>query len=130
MMKQTGLSGKWTQGDNTINVNVPVMLFQEDGNHIAYVPALDISGYGKTEDEAKSSLAVSLDEYFSYTTNKNTLLADLKAHGWAIKKKTKPFIAPAITDLINKNEYLNDILNQRAYKMDRMDVAMPQYATC
>ena len=106
------------------------MLFEEEGTIIAYIPVLDISGYGMNEDEAKKSLEVSLEEYFSYTVNKNTLFQDLKAHGWTIRKKDKPYIAPEITDLINKNEYLHDIVNTRPYKMNRMDVAMPQYASC
>ena len=129
-MKQVDLSGKWQQGKKTITVNVPVMLFEENGTHIAYIPVLDISGYGKDEKEAHESLQVSLCEYFSYTVNKDTLFQDLKAHGWTIRKKTKPFIAPEITDLINKNEYLHDIVNTRPYRMDRMDIAMPQYADC
>lgn len=128
-MKQTGLSGKWEQGEKTVTVNVPVMLFMESDIHIAYIPVLDISGYGKDEEEAKQSLKISLDEYFSDTHNKNTLLADLKAHGWTIKKKTKPFIAPELSKLLNTNEYLQDIFDSRKYTMDRMDLAMPQYAT-
>lgn len=129
-MKQLDFSGKWQHGKRTITVNVPVMLFEEEGTSIAYIPVLDISGYGMNEDEAKKSLEVSLEEYFSYTVNKNTLFEDLKAHGWTILKKHKPYIAPEITDLINKNEYLHDIVNTRPYKMNRMDVAMPQYASC
>jgi len=129
-MKQVDFSGKWQHGKGTITVNVPVMLFEEDGTCIAYIPVLDISGYGADEDEAKRSLETSLEAYFSYTVNKNTLVEDLKAHGWIIRKQNKPYIAPEITDLINKNEYLHDIVNTRPYKMNRMDVAMPQYASC
>lgn len=130
-MKETGrLSGKWKDGKNTVTVNVPVMFFQEEGTHIAYIPVLDVSGYGLNEEEAKESLNISLSEYFSYTLRKKTLVADLKARGWTILKKTKPFIAPELTDMINKNEYLHDIVNSRAYKMDRMDLAMPQFASC
>ena len=74
-------------------------------------------------------MAFKESEYFQYAINKNTLIADLKAHGWTIKTKTKPFIAPEITDLINKNGYLHDIVNTRPYKMDRMDLPMPQYSS-
>ena len=127
-MKQTGIHGKFADNKNIVTVNLQVMIFLDNGTSIAYIPALDISGYGKTEPEAKSSLEHSLNEYFSYTLAKNTLIKDLKAHNWTIAKKNKPFIAPDITDLIGRNEYLHDILNMRSYKMDRMDVAMPQYA--
>ena len=129
-MKQAGLKGSWNRGNDSIKVAVPVMFFEENGTHIAYIPILDVSGYGESEVEAQESLKYSLDEYFSYTVSKGTLLEDLKAHGWIIKKKTKPFIAPDITDIINKNEYLHNIVNTIPYRMDRMDIAMPQYATC
>ena len=128
-MKQVGLTGKWQEGKNTITVNVPLMIFEENGTHIAYIPVLDISGYGETEQKAHESLQHSLCEYFSYTVNKKTLFDDLRAHGWTIHKKTKPFIAPEITDLLNKNEYPHDILNRRQEKMDRIDVNVPQFST-
>ncbi len=81
-MKHAGLTGKWEEGKNSVIVNLPVMLFEEVDTHIAYIPVLDISGYGKDEEESKRSLAICLNEYFSYTLNKNTFIEDLKAHGW------------------------------------------------
>lgn len=127
-MKRTDLKGKFQNTKATIDIDLAVMIFEENGTQIAYIPALDISGYGKTEVEAKDSLQHCLSEYFSYTTNKNTLIEDLKSHGWTIRKKTKPFIAPAITDLFTKNEYLHNIVNSVPYTMDRMGVKMPQPA--
>ena len=127
-MKEGKLSGNWKNAKNTVSMDLPVMFFEENKVQIAYIPMLDLSGYGKTEKEALESLVESLDNYFSYTTNKDTLVQDLKAHGWTIKKKNKPYVAPELTDLITKNEYLHDIVNKRPYKMDRINVAMPQYA--
>ncbi len=104
------------------------MIFEEEGSTIAYIPVLDLSGYGNGENEAVDSLKVVLDNYFSYTTKKKTLMADLKKHGWGIKKTSKPFVAPEITDILNKNKYLHEIINTRPYKMDRMSVNIPDYA--
>lgn len=126
-MKKVNVSGNWKDGKTTVKVKLPVMLFEEDKVQIAYTPVLDLSGYGKTEAEAFLSLEVVLKEYFSYSIRKNTLIEDLKEHGWTIRKKAKPYIAPELTDLINRNEYLHDIVNTRPYKMQRMDVDMPQY---
>lgn len=130
VMKQIGFTGKWSNETKSIKVNVPVMLFKEDNIFIAYVPVLDISGYGESEDDAKESLNISLDHYFTYTHNKNTLAADLIMHGWVIKRKTKPYIAPEISTLLTKNPYLKDIFDSRKYTMDRMDLSIPQHATC
>lgn len=122
------LQGQWKKGGKTVKMDLPVMVFEEDGIQIAYIPVLDISGYGETEEDATSSLKTAVDEYFTYTINKNTLIQDLRAHGWTVQKKTKPFIAPEITDLINKNEYLHDIVNSKPYSMKRIPVNIPQYA--
>ena len=127
-MKKGNISGDWKQGKNRVTVNLPVMYFEENGVQIAYIPVLDIVGYGNDEKEALDCLSVAIDDYFTYTIRKNTLLEDLKSHGWIIRKKTKPYIAPELTDLINKNDYLHDIVNSRPYKMDRIDVDMPQFA--
>ena len=128
-MKNLGIKGDWREGKAKVTVNLPVMIFSEENVLIAYVPVLDLSGYGATENEAVESLKIVLSEYFSYGMKKKTLIQDLKAHGWTVKKKTKPYIAPEITDLINKNDYLHDIVNSRPYKMERIDVEMPQYSS-
>ena len=122
------LTGKWKQGKNTVEMSLPAMLFEDDGVQIAYIPVLDLSGYGTDEQKAIDSLFIVIDEYFNYTINKNTFISDLKAHGWTIKKKTKPFVAPEITDLFSKNEYLHDIVNTKPYKMKRIPVNIPQPA--
>jgi hypothetical protein len=127
-MKSAKISGKWQEGMNSVKLNLPVMIFEEEGSKIAYIPVLDLSGYGSSENEAVDSLKVVLDDYFSYTTRKKTLLEDLKKHGWIIKKTTKPFVAPEITDILNKNKYLHEIINTRPYRMDRMSINVPNYA--
>ena len=127
-MKSAKISGKWQEGANSVKLNLPVMIFEEEGSKIAYIPVLDLSGYGNNEREAVDSLKIVLDDYFSYTTRKKTLVEDLKKHGWIIKKTSKPFVAPDITDILNKNKYLHEIVNTRPYRMDRMAVNVPNYA--
>lgn len=127
-MKHVDLTGNLSTGNSNITMKLPVMIFEEDGIQIAYVPILDISGYGNTEGEARESLTTALENYFCYTTNKKTLAEDLKKHGWIVKKK-KDFIAPPdITDILQKNEYLHNIVNNKPYSMQRIDVNIPQLA--
>lgn len=52
-----------------INSELAIFLFKEDDNYIAYSPALDLSGYGKTEEEARNSFNIVLKEYFDYCIN-------------------------------------------------------------
>lgn len=55
-----------------MQVDLALILFEEDGSQIAYCQALDVSGYGNDEEEAKRSFEISLSEFFRYLINKKT----------------------------------------------------------
>lgn len=50
-----------------VKVNLAVMLYTEDNIHYAFCPALDLYGYGYTDDEAKKSFEVCLSEVVRYS---------------------------------------------------------------
>jgi len=124
-MEQAKLSGVKKVGKNKIEINLQVFLFEEDGLFFAYMPSLDLTGYGYKPEEAKDSLTVVLDEFLRYTLNKNTLFIELERLGWKIKSKKKPMHAPQMTDLINTNEQLKDIVNYKQYSTSNYPVKVP-----
>lgn len=65
-----------------INSELAIFIFKEGTSYIAYSPALDLSGYGETEEEARSSFNIAISEYFKYGVTEGTLYKDLKEHGW------------------------------------------------
>ena len=65
-----------------ISSQLAVFLFKEEDSYIAYSPALDLSGYGKTEEDARNSFNITLKEYFDYCVDKGTLYQDLVNHCW------------------------------------------------
>jgi len=87
-MKQIGFKGKVKKGLVTVNVSVPLLSFKEDDTFIVYSPALDVSGYGDTEEEARKSFELTLEEFINYTINKKTFQSELTRLGWKIKKQT------------------------------------------
>jgi hypothetical protein len=111
------ISGQWVSGKKQIKVNLALIEFEEDGSRIVYCPALDVSGYGKTEAEAMSSFSISLGEFFHYTTNKKTLASELKLMGWVIRKsKNKPMIPPPMSHLLKSNDNFNRIFNEHSFR--------------
>ena len=84
-------------------VRVDIIQFIEDSICYVYCPALDLTGYGLNEAEAKQSFEITLLEYIKYTTNKKTFKKDLQSLGWKSIGKGK-YAAPTLTDLINKEE--------------------------
>ena len=109
-----------------INSELAIFLFKEDDNYIAYSPALDLSGYGKTEEEARDSFNIVLKEYFDYCINEGTLYQDLKSHGWNIKQHTVE--TPKISMLILKNAELSNILDKKDFKKYHEPIKVPAFA--
>ena len=68
------VKGNFQHRDNKIDFNVPVITFAEDGVFFFYSPALDITGYGKTEEEARSSFQETLGQFLDYATHKKHCL--------------------------------------------------------
>lgn len=116
--------GELRHNQGNVNVNLEVLLFKEEDVYIAYSPALDISAFGATEQEAKEEFGNHMRSYITYCMNKKTLFRDLKAHGWEVKSK-KRIKAPTEEQLIKMNDTYNDIRNNKNYKTIREDIAIP-----
>lgn len=127
-MKNLNFSGQLTSNQSNFDVFVNLFQFEEDGNTIIYSPAFDLSGYGKTESDAKESFQTVLSEFISYTVNKNTIVQELKRLGWNVKGsdlKGKSFKTPGLSDLIQKNGYLQEILNEKEFTKFDHTVSVP-----
>ena len=100
-------------------------LFQFDENKVVviYSPALDLSGYGKSEKEAEKSFEEALNEFTRYTTNKGTLLKELRRLGWTFSKKENN--APRLENMLASNEYLADIFEHKEFKKYNSKVHVP-----
>ena len=127
-MQNLQLAGEGKYGKATVKVDVPVMLFEEEKNWFAYLPSFDLTGYGKNAGEAKESLKIVLDEFIRYSLNKKTFFEELKRSGWEIKSKKRPIHAPKMSDLIQKNDQLKDIINLKQYSTANYQVNVPAYA--
>jgi hypothetical protein len=121
--------GTWVKDGKVIKVNLFMLIFTEDDNHIVYCPALNLTGYGKTEAHAKESFEVVLDEYLKYTTNKNTLVDDLRKHGWTIKKNLrKPAIPPDFSELLMRDAEVKNVFDNYPFKKEYKQVEIPAFA--
>ncbi|MBQ8070947.1 MAG: hypothetical protein IJ202_08860 [Bacteroidales bacterium] len=92
-----------------IEIKLDVIFYSEDGIIIAYAPALDLSGYGKDDAEARNSFEVALHEYIKYTVENKTLDDDLKVHGWT--KEAGVIKAQDFSSLLANNKNLRDVVS-------------------
>ncbi|MBK5277370.1 MAG: hypothetical protein JJE09_00760 [Bacteroidia bacterium] len=127
-MKNLNFSGRFANSAAKVDVIVGLFQFVEDGRTIIYSPAFDLSGYGNNVDEAKQSFEVTIDEFFNYTIHKDTLSKELKRLGWNIKVgdiKKRKLKSPDLANLIAKNDYLAEILNEKQFTKFDQTVSVP-----
>ncbi len=103
--------------NGNLSVTLDVYVFMDGDSYIAYSPALDLSGYGDSEEAAKESFSIVMDEYISYGVSRRTLVKDLRAHGWKVKSlKQRKMSAPSFYTLLHNNDTFKDILENKEYR--------------
>jgi len=107
-----------------INVKLSLIEFEEEGFYFVYSPALDLTGYGKTEEEAKNSYSIAMEEFLKYTSNKETIFKELERLGWSISKKRK-VTAPSLSELLQSRSYLEEIFTEKTFRKTDETVAIP-----
>jgi len=120
------VKGNFQNNDSKVDFNMPVIIFQEDGFYFFYSPLLDLTGYGKTEDEARGSFEETLGQFFDYTTHKRTLSSELKKLGWKVTKKSLK--SPTLKEMLIQNSYLAEIFEGKAYSKFDRTVSIPAIA--
>lgn len=129
-MAKLTYTGNLKNGQSGINTKLSLLSFVEDNIHIIYSPALDLSGYGSTEEEAKQSFEVVLSEFIGYCMNKKTLFEELKRLGWDVQggKKHPKIKSPDWSDLIKSNSELENILENKNFTKFNQDLNLPALA--
>ncbi len=123
MPKNLGHTSNYRDERNWINVKLSLIEFEEEGLHFVYSPALDLTGYGKTEVEAKESYSQAMEEFLTYTSPKKTAFEVLKHLGWVIKKKKVS--APSLSELLQSRSYLEEIFTEKQFRKTDETVCIP-----
>jgi hypothetical protein len=123
----TSIKAKFKSRRGAVEANLPVLFFQENGTSIVHCPALDLSGYGNTDDEARRSFEIVLEEFFDYTLKKSTLLRVLRKLGWEAhgKRSRRRVTAPTLEELMNRDPELNSLLATTPVRIQNRPVYMP-----
>jgi hypothetical protein len=79
-----------------MGVKLTVNFYREGDKFIAYSPALDISTYGDSFEEAKSKFEELVDIFIDETLKMGTLEEVLKGLGWKKVARPKPHWAPPV----------------------------------
>ena len=77
-----------------VNVSLEVQLLKEGDYIVSYCPALELSSFGITEDEAKEAFESALQIFLDETHDRGTLEIVLLDLGWSLVKKPTPNYKP------------------------------------
>ena len=111
--------------NSTINAELTLISFEEDNVFFVYCPALDLTGYGNNENDARDSFSQTLRMYINYTTNKKTLLKDLELHGWCVKNRRR-LKSPNFDFLLKHNKQFKSIVNKRDFSKYKQEIQLPE----
>lgn len=115
---------------NKIKLELLLISFKDENNiYFVYSPHLDLTGYGHTQDEAKKSFKIALDDFMEYTIEMDTLPKVLSKLGWKFESNTKKrFVLPSITEVFTKNKEVVRILDNYTGKFEQKKVDFPTFA--
>jgi len=129
MSKNHRINVDFKNAEAKVKAKIVLISFKEEDNFIVYCPHLEVTGYGKSEEEAMQSFNHSLGVFLDYTVNKKTLHEELISLGWELKKGTaknpKKINAPSWGDLIKNNASLEELLNNQNITTSHKEVAIP-----
>jgi predicted RNase H-like HicB family nuclease len=127
MPNKIGHEAHYNDAKHSVNVKLSLIEFEEDGLFFVYSPALDLTGYGKTHEEARDSYNVAMEEFIKYTTNKKTIAEVLANLGWNVSKK-KRISAPSLSELLQSRVYLEEIFTEKQFRKTDEEVNIPSFA--
>jgi len=106
---QTGLKARFIKGNEQLDIKLDLLLFEEDGVNFVYSPALDLTGYGHGEENAKKSFEIVLEEFVRYTDRKKTIYSELERLGWTVNRLKKRVTAPVEDTLVERNSTYREL---------------------
>lgn len=118
------VSASFKDRNQLVNVDLSVFIWNEDQIFFAYSPAFDITGYGNSEDEARKSFEVVLEEFLKYTHNKDTIFEELEKLGWTVNKRKKRVKSPDLNELLVDNEHFKHIYSSKAPKQESRNIEL------
>jgi len=75
-----------TDGNRVVNVSLEVQLIKQEDYIVSFCPALALSSFGITEDEAQEGFDGVLETFLKDTHEQGTLERVLLDLGWSLKK--------------------------------------------
>lgn len=120
------VKGKVNSRAGEIAVCLDIVSYSEDGCRIIYCPALDLSGYGRTEDAAQESFMVTLHEFLDYTLEHGTLRQVMEGLGWTVGEQGA-VASPTMREMCAARPELKEIVSLPGLRRRRSRISLPAF---
>lgn len=71
----------------SVEVTLPLLVWKEEDQFVAFTPALDLSSCGESQDTAVRNFSEAVDLFFETAVERNTLQDLLESLGWRLENK-------------------------------------------
>lgn len=112
-MAKHHLEARYDAQKHRVEIRLELIAWADDNLYFQYAPALDLTGYGNSTEEAARSFKIQLDEFVSYTLNKGTVYDELERLGWTVNKKRKRVVVPEESVLLADNETYRNLITMQ-----------------
>jgi len=103
-----------TDGIATVEAFVEVQLIKDGDYIVSYCPALELSSFGKDEDDAKEGFEEALNIFFDELNKRGTLEKVLLNLGWGLRKLPVASFDPPEKKYLKKHHLsVNKTFNER-----------------
>lgn len=109
--------------DGKIEAGLNLFRYDDNGCRVVYSPALEIMGYGRTDEEADADFDFCVREFFHSTTNNGTFEREMSRLGWIRKKTDETLTSPSLLDILPRNEVFRDIFNNFDFRKDNRSLS-------
>ena len=131
-MPQYIFEGDFKRDSSYVAVRLLLIHFEDEQKiQFVYSPHLDLTGYGKTLEDARKSFQIALEDFVDYTIKKKTIGKVLKDLGWEVKgraSKPKKLLAPGISSIIGSNDYVSEIFDKYETNTFHQEIGIPAFA--
>jgi len=78
----------------TVKVQLPLLLWKEDDQYVAYTPALELSSCGASQEEAVAQFGEAVELFFETAEERKVLRELLESLGWTFTNTWHPHRQP------------------------------------
>lgn len=100
--------------DREYRFDLEIYIFKDGHAYVSYCPSLDISTSGKTFNDAVKNFYEMFQMHIEYCVKNNTLIQDLKNHGWVISNDA--LTPPNFTNYMNNSDVISLLNSNKNYQ--------------